>query len=50
MSHILVSNIEETNWKYFSQITKALNYVTFNCVPPEGLTLGKDGKKEYSQI
>lgn len=49
MSHILVSNIEKINWKYFPQITKALNYVTFNCVSP-GLTLGKYGKKEYSQI
>lgn len=47
ISHILSSYIEKVtaSWRYFPQITKALNYVIFNCAPLEGLALGKDGKK-----
>lgn len=50
--HILASYIEKTttNWRYFPQITKALNYVTFNCAPPEGLALGKDGNRIFSDM
>lgn len=45
--------MKTANWGYFPQITKAQNYVTFNCALPEGLALGKDGqkkKKKNSQI
>lgn len=44
--HNLVSYIEKktANWRYFPQMTKAQNYVTFNCALPEGLALGKDGE------
>lgn len=52
ISHILASYIEKAtaSWRYFPQITKALNYVPFNCAPPESLALGKDGKKIFSDM
>lgn len=35
---------------HFPQIIKAQNYVTFNCALPEGLALGRERQKKYSQI
>lgn len=47
ISHIRASyvNKKTANWSHFPQIIKPQNYVTFNCALPEGLALGRDGKK-----
>lgn len=42
--------MKTANWGYFPQITKAQNYVTFNCALPEGLALGKDGQKKKKKF